>query len=310
MEPLVTVCVTTYNRESLLPITIDSIINQSYKNLEIIIVDDCSSDGTKNIVEQSILPKDKRIIYIRSNINEGLAKSRNKAIHQAKGRFFTFCDDDDILMSNFVEIFVQYALKYDENWCFACGFRILQGDRDISYRYIENEGYLKNAISEGFAPPVASQFYNTSILKRCGGYNTDIKSGVDHDLWITLSLNQCMVKFIPEVLSKPNNNQKIKRMTNSFRHRTVNIEKSLELWKTKLIQGYGEIFFKRFIREYRYYLFKTILLYHLNSRDYFRVFKLLFLKGLLHFPRIIKEYSLRNDGANEIIMSPLFKMNK
>ena len=118
---LVSICITTYNRRELLPLTLKSILKQTYRNIEIIIVDDCSVDGTKELVEKELLKTDDRIVYIRHEVNKGLAAGRNTAIFNAKGVYFTFCDDDDEWECDFVESFVSIARNYDENWCFSCG---------------------------------------------------------------------------------------------------------------------------------------------------------------------------------------------
>ena len=60
MKSLVTVCITTFNRVKLLPCTVESVLNQTYKNIEVIIVDDCSTDNTRGLIENEILPSDNR----------------------------------------------------------------------------------------------------------------------------------------------------------------------------------------------------------------------------------------------------------
>jgi len=89
MDSLVTVCITTYNRMDLLPKTLRSILDQTYKNIEVIIVDDCSTDGTEELILTSLLKQDSRIRYIPHKENKGLAFARNTAINNAKGKYFT-----------------------------------------------------------------------------------------------------------------------------------------------------------------------------------------------------------------------------
>ena len=84
---LVSVCITTFNRKASLIETVNSILSQTYQNIEVIIVDDCSSDGT-DIIIKKILSKKKKIKYIRHKKNKGLAAARNTAIFNAKGRYF------------------------------------------------------------------------------------------------------------------------------------------------------------------------------------------------------------------------------
>jgi glycosyltransferase involved in cell wall biosynthesis len=250
---LVTVCITTHNRKELLPLTLNSILNQTYKNIEIIIVDDFSNDGTKELIENELLKLDDRIRFIRHEENKGLAAGRNTAVFNAKGKYFTFCDDDDEWMSNFVEEFVKESSKYDDNWCFSC-FNFTGNKNNYTF-----EGTLKQAIINGLTPPVASQFYHTNTLKKIGGYN-NLSSGVDHDLWLTLSFNNIKLKVIPKELSTPNRfSTEHSRMTNTFDKRVEGINTSLEYWKVNITQHFGINFFNHFRREYTYYNFRNFL---------------------------------------------------
>lgn len=92
---LVSIIMPSYNCESFIQASIESVIAQEYKNWELLISDDCSSDGTLEIVK-SYCDKDIRISLITSNKNLGPALSRNKAIEKAKGRFIAFLDSDDL----------------------------------------------------------------------------------------------------------------------------------------------------------------------------------------------------------------------
>ncbi len=250
MSSLVSVCITTYNRKDHLKLTLKSVLDQTYKNIEIIIVDDCSNDGTKFLVENEILKLDPRIKYIRHKENSGLAFARNTAIFNAKGKYFTFCDDDDLLMPNYIEEFLNVALMYNNDWCFCCNGKyknFLGTNIETSFQY---EGELKSFIKEGFTPPVASQFYNLQSLKKINGYCQDIKSGVDHDLWIRLAKTGIKIKYISKSLSIPNANSNQKRMTTNYQERLIGIKNSLKIWKNDLTQLYGNKFFLRFSDAY------------------------------------------------------------
>lgn len=250
MDPLVSICITTYNRKELLQLTLKSVLNQTYKNIEIIIVDDHSIDKTKELVENELLKLDNRVKYIRHKENRGLATGRNTAIFAAKGKYFTFCDDDDEWYPNFIEEFVKVSEKYDDSWCFSCGgnYKSLSGKQiAIIPTY---EGKLKDYLKDGFTPPVASQFYMLSSLKEIDGYNENIKSGVDHDIWIRLAKNNIKIKSISKALSIPNVNAKQERMTTNYDKRLSGIENSLLLWKDDLEEMYGKEFYLKFCKSY------------------------------------------------------------
>ncbi|MEH7321092.1 glycosyltransferase family 2 protein, partial [Priestia megaterium] len=92
MNPTVSVIIPTYNVEAYIKETIQSVLNQTYQNFEIIIVDDCSTDGTVNVIKQF---QDTRINLFLNEKNSGPSYSRNKAINLAKGEWIAILDSDD-----------------------------------------------------------------------------------------------------------------------------------------------------------------------------------------------------------------------
>jgi len=104
--PLVSVIIPTRNRAYILRSAIQSILRQTYKDLEIIIVDDNSTDSTSKVVE-NIAKDNHNIKYIRNDIHRGLPASRNIGLSYAKGNLIFFSEDDLILMPNTIEILVK-----------------------------------------------------------------------------------------------------------------------------------------------------------------------------------------------------------
>ncbi|TQQ83941.1 glycosyltransferase family 2 protein [Peptacetobacter hominis] len=95
MNNLVSIITPMYNAEKYIKDTIESVISQEYKEWEMIVVDDCSTDGCTEIVKK-YSNKDSRIKYIRSEKNGGVSKARNLALKNASGRYIAFLDSDDI----------------------------------------------------------------------------------------------------------------------------------------------------------------------------------------------------------------------
>lgn len=102
MSGLVSIITPTYNSEKFITETILSVQNQTYTNWEMLLVDDCSSDKTVDIIQQ-LMEDDHRIHLIRLNKNSGASKARNQAIKEVKGDFMTFIDADDIWFPDFLE---------------------------------------------------------------------------------------------------------------------------------------------------------------------------------------------------------------
>lgn len=248
--PLVSICIATFNRKELLFSTVESILAQTYENLEIIIVDDHSTDGTEEYVHNDILNLDKRILYLKHDKNKGLAAARNTAIFSSAGKFFTFCDDDDRWEPKFVEEFVRVANRYTPDWSFCCGGRYTNAVGTLVNMTNDVEYDLKQYIKLGFTPPVASQFYFLESLKRVGGYNESIKSGVDHDLWFRLAKRNTKIKSIPIPLSIQNSGVDIGRITTDYNKRVNGITESLAIWKEDLIFMYGDDFYQKYSSAY------------------------------------------------------------
>jgi len=109
-EPLVSITIATYNIESFIEESINSIINQTFKYFELICIDDGSKDNTLKILKE-FEKKDSRIKVIAKEINEGLAVTRNESLKLAKGKYITFLDGDDIYDTALFEKAVELAEK-------------------------------------------------------------------------------------------------------------------------------------------------------------------------------------------------------
>ncbi|WKN40863.1 glycosyltransferase family 2 protein [Tunicatimonas pelagia] len=289
-DKMVTVCITTFNRKEMLNRAVESVLNQTYANLELIIVDDCSSDGTEDYVHH-LLDQDRRIRYIRHEKNQGLAAARNTAIFNSQGTYFTFVDDDDSWKPNYLEEFVKLAGHYDENWCFCCGSITIDSLGQTVYaNYQSLEGPLIDYVQQGYTPPVASQFYFTSTLQRYGGYNEQVKNGVDHDLWLTLAFQGINIKSSDEYLSLPSEAIDISRvkMTNSYQKRINGITNSLSLWKPQLVAHFGEGYYRKF---YDAYLLR-------EKKKFFRLYML-----KLNFVKAASIYREVDVSAKEVVKS-------
>tara|TARA_Y100000780_G_C13663153_1_gene409462 strand:+ start:165 stop:1703 length:1539 start_codon:yes stop_codon:yes gene_type:complete len=106
----VSIIVVCYNAQNTIRFSLDSLLNQTYKYIEIIIVDDCSTDRTNFICEE-YQKNHTNVFYYRNETNKGCYYSRNKGIQNSTGSYITFQDADDISLSNRIDTQLQYALK-------------------------------------------------------------------------------------------------------------------------------------------------------------------------------------------------------
>lgn len=96
MAGLVSIIMPSYNTAEFIAESIQSVLAQSYKDWELLIVDDCSTDNTDEVVKPYL--SDERIIYLKNEKNSGAAVSRNRALREAKGKWIAFLDSDDLWM--------------------------------------------------------------------------------------------------------------------------------------------------------------------------------------------------------------------
>ena len=115
MNNKVTVVTPTWNSEKYIKLTIESVQSQTYKNWEMLIVDDCSTDNTVDIIKEKA-KQDSRIILIKLKENQGAAVARNIAVHNGTGRYIAYLDSDDIWKPKKLEQQVNFMQKNN------CGF--------------------------------------------------------------------------------------------------------------------------------------------------------------------------------------------
>ena len=108
--PLVSVIIPVYNVAPYLEEALESVINQSYNNLEILVIDDGSTDGSEIICEE-YAARDKRIRVIYQ-VNGGLSDARNTGLDLAAGEYIAFLDSDDAYRSNMIEVMLRAVMRY------------------------------------------------------------------------------------------------------------------------------------------------------------------------------------------------------
>lgn len=115
MNKLVSIIMPSYNTGRFISETIDSVLAQTYENWELIIVDDCSTDNTDEVVQKYL--SDHRVKYLKNEKNSGAAASRNRALREAEGKWIAFLDSDDLWSPNKLD--KQLAFMKDRNCCFS-----------------------------------------------------------------------------------------------------------------------------------------------------------------------------------------------
>ncbi|MFL1010606.1 glycosyltransferase family 2 protein [Flavisericum labens] len=196
---LVSIVTACYNSEKYISETINSVLNQTYQNWELLLVDDCSSDNTVGVITK-FQNEDKRIKVFLLNENSGAAVSRNKAIKEAQGDFIAFLDSDDKWQSEKLEKHIGFMLDNGYNLSHT------------SYELIDGKGKPLNKIIN--AEPVLSyqdMLYSNKIGCLTAIYNQTelgkvymplIRKRQDYGLWLKILKTGEKAYGLKEVLSQ------------------------------------------------------------------------------------------------------------
>jgi len=133
-QPLISIALCTYNGEKYLVKQLDSIVAQTYKNLEIIIVDDCSTDSTESIVER-YAQADSRIKFYKNEHNLGYNKNFGRAISLTTGDYISISDQDDIWELNKIEVLFE---NIKDNWLVFSNSQFIDEDGKTAHNLLNN----------------------------------------------------------------------------------------------------------------------------------------------------------------------------
>lgn len=205
--PLVSVIIPTYNRISTLPAAIESVLRQTYKNLEVILVDDGSTDGTENYVRGLV---DTRVRYIKNTGRHGPAAARNLGVRLAVGEYVAFQDSDDEWHPEKLEKQMPLLLRSEEGIDLVyCEFTRYYGD--IRQETVPSKD-LPSAYKKGDILPILLQqplvSTQTIVVKRncfelAGGFNEDLETFEDYEFTVRFSQKH-RFGFVEESLVKVN----------------------------------------------------------------------------------------------------------
>ena len=194
-KKLVSIIIPSYNVEEYIRQCVESLLKQTYKNIEIIVVDDGSTDETANIIK-TLMDKDERIIYYKKR-NGGLSSARNYGIGKASGDFIMFVDGDDYLREDAVEILLK-EIEDNDILCFDYYIKVKNNQKIQQAQYsFELNNEKKFLLSQ---PSACTKFYRKSIFDK---NNIKFDEGLlyeDLALIPTLILYTNKIKFISQPL--------------------------------------------------------------------------------------------------------------
>lgn len=191
-EPLVSVLMTSYNREKYIAEAIESVLNSTYENFELIIVDDCSKDNTVAIAKQ-FLKTDSRIKLFINGKNLQQFPNRNKAASYATGKYIKYFDSDDVIYNWGLEYCVELMEKYPD-----AGMGIFQAQNKVDEEYlVPAEAVNKHFFNNSFLNIGPSGIIlRRNAFEKAGRYNPDY--GVPSDMYFNIK----MASLFPVVMLK------------------------------------------------------------------------------------------------------------
>lgn len=244
---LVSVVIPTYNYGEFLGAAVESALNQTYKEIEIVIVDDGSSDNT-SVVAEALINKDQRVRYVYQK-NQGLSAARNNGIRQSKGKFIVFLDADDIMHPQKIQAHHEHFSRTpDADISYGRSLYFLSQDmlagvpkKTFANLELTNDDWMPCVSGDATAVfpalvarnimPVCSAMLRRKTVERVGDFDTSLKSLEDWDYWLRAAAKHCIFSFSEDgrlatyirVHNISMSQNTLRMMTNQYRLRLDNI---------------------------------------------------------------------------------------
>lgn len=294
MKPIVSVIIATFNFAKYLPDTIESVLQQTFQDWELIIVDDGSTDVTSEVVKPYL--SDKRIRYIFQS-NRGLSAARNVGLSISSGRYIQFLDADDLIhskkleiQSNYLEsniyvdvVFSDYYLFKDETKETLINPPIQKRNEDIKTKMLRGNFIVVN-----------SPLSRKKSIDKVGGFDENLTSTEDWDLWLRMLISGMIFEKIDEKLAfvRIHSRRMTQNRFNMYLGRYLVIKKNLNDISKKSM--YWNTAKRCFVRS-KFALMREYLI----KRDIYKIYKLI--KDPPHFMSFL--------GILDFIIETLFSKN-
>lgn len=208
-EPLVSVIIPTYNAEKFVIDSIESVLNQDYKNLEIIISDDCSTDNTKQVILDFLKGKNLNFIKLFFNTkNLGVTKNGNQCLMACTGKYIAFLAGDDLMLPTKITTQINYLESHPQCVISYHNIEVFESDTNKTlyfynsfFRNRARSGKVKDLIKYGCFCGGCSMMIRKENIPS-DGYDEEFTIGSDWLLWISTLLEGGEIHYINKVLSK------------------------------------------------------------------------------------------------------------
>ncbi len=228
----VSIITAALNNHSTIEDTIQSVLTQKYENVEYIIVDGGSSDGTVKIVQKY---QDK-IAKWTSESDKGIYHALNKGLKMSTGDIIGFLHADDVYAHSMViDWVVSRIMNCNTDSCYGDLQYVHKKDINKTIRYWKSCYYTEGIFRKGWMPPHPTFFVKREVFDKYGHFNTDFKIAADYEYMLrVLERNKITTHYIPEVLVKMRTGGKSNR---SLKNLLIKSSEDYKAWKVNDLNG-------------------------------------------------------------------------
>ena len=223
MEEKVSVIVPNYNCEKFIEETVNSVINQTYKNWELLIVDDCSTDGSVEVIKK-LQAADGRIKLFINEKNSGAAASRNKALKEASGKWIAFLDSDDLWLPDKLEKQIAFMEENGYKFSYTAYEHIDENSNSLNVRVTGPKVLSKRKMFRYCYPGCLTVMYDSSDVGAVQIPDEIANGENDYAIWLKVCkaykcyyLNEILSLYRVRNSSLSHKSKKTKLMKNHYR---------------------------------------------------------------------------------------------
>lgn len=195
----VSIITISYNSAETIEDTIKSVIAQSYPNIEYILIDGASHDGTLDIIHKY----QNDIAYFTTEKDEGIYDAMNKGVAAATGDIVGILNSDDIYADD--KVIQDVVDQFNKTQCQGCYADLEYVDRENTtkvIRYWKAGAYSPGSFRKGWMPPHPTFFVRKAVYDGMGAYNTELRSAADYEFMLrTIHKNEIPVSYLPRVIT-------------------------------------------------------------------------------------------------------------
>lgn len=266
LSPIVSVIIPTHNRSEYLRMALASVVAQTYRPIELIVVDDGSSEFIEEVVREVVGDQHEiQLIYFRQE-NSGPARARNYGLNVAHGEIIAFLDSDDLWYPEMLETTVSY-LKENPEIDIVCGGWDIIDESGKAITGIFMPSGLQAKVDDDFTKalilkslfPIHSVLTRRECFGRCGRFNTELSAFEDWDLWIRMAASGCKLVFIDVPVARWR------------RHSGLRRSKRVENFEIYVSQFFDNLFsYESIAKQFAYLQFHAEIQFWLREAIYYK----------------------------------------